>query len=111
MVVAALGMWACSDPLPTPAATVVPIGSAGNGLWSDRSSAPAAGPDLGETWTTEPDPDAFITLDGGSQVAPDQFLSPPPTQQAGPTVDCSNMPEPGTIAYAQWALKCKPIAP
>lgn len=73
-VVAALGMWACSDPLPRPAATLAPIGSAGNGLWSDVSSVPVAGPDLGEAWTTEPDPDAFITLDGGSQVAPDQFL-------------------------------------
>jgi hypothetical protein len=34
-----------------------------------------AGPDLGETWTTEPDPHAFITLDDGRQVAPDQYLA------------------------------------
>jgi hypothetical protein len=32
------------------------------------------GPDLGEAWTTDPDPDAFIEMPGGEKVATDQFL-------------------------------------
>lgn len=32
------------------------------------------GPDLGDAWTTAPDPKRFITIDGGSKVAADQYL-------------------------------------
>jgi regulation of enolase protein 1 (concanavalin A-like superfamily) len=42
-------------------------------------------------------------------------LAPTPTPEPTPvpeaTYDCSNPPQPGTIAYATWSLHCKPIAP
>jgi hypothetical protein len=39
-----------------------------------EAATPAPGPDLGEAWTTEPDPDTFLTLSDGSSVATDQYL-------------------------------------
>ena len=78
-IVSAISFGACNDtsrtfsPLQTPTANA--NASAGDpGLLPGESPAVVAGPDLGEAWTTEPDPDRFLTLDDGTQVAPDQYL-------------------------------------
>jgi hypothetical protein len=78
-IVSALAVGACSDttrtfsPWQSPSANA--SASAGDpGLLPGESPAVVAGPDLGEAWTTEPDPDQMATLDDGSQVAADQLL-------------------------------------
>jgi hypothetical protein len=52
------------DPGPSPVGSVLP----------GEAPAVASGPDLGEAWTTEPDPESFITLSDGTTVATDQYL-------------------------------------
>jgi hypothetical protein len=75
LIVAALVSAACNTvtrtfpPFPVPSATVDD-----RDLAAGESPAVVAGPDLGETWTTEPDPDTFLALDDGRLVAPDQYL-------------------------------------
>ena len=74
-IVAGLAFGACNTATSTfrlPKASSPVAGS--SELLPGETPAVVAGPDLGETWTTEPDPDAFLTLDDGSQVAPDQYL-------------------------------------
>jgi hypothetical protein len=78
-IVTALGMSACSPSTgwPTVKPTSEPAPSASldyPGLLPDETPAVVAGPDLGEAWTTEPDPAAFVTLPDGLRVAPDQYL-------------------------------------
>ncbi len=54
-----------------------------------EAATPTAGPDLGETWTTEPDPETLIALADGTVVAPDQYLimlDPSATQAAAEKV-------------------------
>jgi hypothetical protein len=43
-------------------------------LLPGEAPAVASGPDMGEAWTTEPDPEMFLTLADGTQVATDQYL-------------------------------------
>ena len=107
-VVAALSLLACNETTPSPAATPTSgaiatstrsappsLSPSSSGIASDPGLLPGEtpavvpGPDLGETWTTEPDPAKFITLPGGTQVAPDQFLimmDPSATQAAAEKV-------------------------
>ncbi len=48
----------------------------GSGAIGPVGETPAvpAGPDLGETWTTAPDPSTFVVLDDGTPVASGQYL-------------------------------------
>ena len=55
----------------TPAATDVPTRPV---LLPGEAPVATPGPDLGEAWTTEPDPETFIPMPDGTMVAPDQYL-------------------------------------
>jgi hypothetical protein len=87
LVAGALSAAACGHTTPTLEPffdTAAPSRAAGTGPAAGPSLVPGdvpgdapaatAGPDLGETWTTEPDPETFIALPDGTLVAPDQFL-------------------------------------
>jgi len=74
-----------------------------------------AGPDLGEATTTEPDPDSFITLADGAQVAPDQYLimmDPSATQaEAQNVADFIGGTIGGHIAYiGEWKILAEPVS-
>ncbi len=43
-------------------------------LLPGEAASPTPGPDLGEAWTTEPDPEFFIPLPDGTMVSQDQYL-------------------------------------
>ena len=80
LAVIALLATACGQPGPTGPASQTPAPS-GSGAPADDlgvlpGEAPTAvkGPVLGESWTTEPDPESFIRLADGSRVFPDQYL-------------------------------------
>ncbi len=81
-LIAALGCWSCDQPQATsqsiapvaPGATDVAGSVSGGDVLPGEAPSPDTGPDLGEAWTTEPDPEAFITLADGTMVAPDQYL-------------------------------------
>jgi hypothetical protein len=68
-------MWGCKqsthESTPTPAPSEMGDYA---GVLPGETPTVVPGPDLGEAWTTEPDPDTFITLPDGMQVAPDQYL-------------------------------------
>jgi hypothetical protein len=60
------------SPGATPNTTAGPADTAGIAP-GDLPEA-ASGPDLGDAWTTEPDPETFTPLPDGTMVAPDQYL-------------------------------------
>jgi hypothetical protein len=78
-IVTAFGMSGCGPSVgwPTVKPVAGPTSSASTddlGLLPGDTPAVVAGPDLGEAWTTGPDPTTFITLPDGARVAPDQYL-------------------------------------
>lgn len=73
-IVAALGMWACNSSATWPPQSSPSALEGDVGLLPGETPAVVPGPDLGEATTTEPDPDTFVTLPDGMQVAPDQYL-------------------------------------
>jgi hypothetical protein len=84
-------------------------------LLPGESPTVVAGPDLGEATTTEPDPDTFVTLADGAQVAPDQYLimmDPSATQAEAQTVaDFIGGTIGGHIAYiGEWKIIAEPVS-
>jgi hypothetical protein len=57
-----------------PLSTEGPGSSVLGSVLPGEAPAIASGPDLGEAWTTEPDPEMFLTLSDGTRVATDQYL-------------------------------------
>jgi hypothetical protein len=68
------GSAAPSSPASSPAPSETDRSVANSGIAPGDVPAAVAGPDLGEAWTTEPDPETFIPLPDGTMVAPDQYL-------------------------------------
>jgi hypothetical protein len=82
-VVAAIAAGACNDAhrtfsiglSPDPTATEQSTDpSIQPGVLPGEAPTVVPGPDLGESWTTEPDPETFIAMPDGTMVAPDQYL-------------------------------------
>jgi hypothetical protein len=74
-VVAVFVLAACDQIWPPPVKSPAPRATERNlALLPGESPTVTPGPDLGEAWTTDPDPSSFVTLDDGTQVAPDQYL-------------------------------------
>ena len=73
VVVALVGVaLAVGDPAGPATADADP--GRGNRRPDRRAPDHHAGPNLGDAWTTAPDPANFIALEGGDQVAADQYL-------------------------------------
>jgi hypothetical protein len=100
LAIVAILVAACGSSGSTPGAGGSPGGdnngdsgpSPATGLLPGDTPDVTPGPDLGEAWTTEPDPDGFIATEDGTMVAVDQFLvmlDPSATQADAETVAAS----------------------